>query len=652
MNELLAPFHFLRPFWLFAAIPAFLIAVWLLKRKGSAASWRAAIAPDLIDYLLESTQQARPRWPWLLLAGWLLAVFALAGPTWEKLPQPVLQKRDGLVIVLDLSLSMYAEDIKPSRLQRARFKVIDILKQRREGLTGLVVYSGDAHVVSPLTDDTATIENLVPALAPAIMPNFGSNAAAGIDTALELLRNSGFERGRILLLSDEISEADVDKIAAQIDGEKWQLAIVGIGTAQGAPIPLPGADRAGEKNRNRADSPDSGSFLKQENGTIAIARLHRERLTDLAAKTGGRYADIQVDDSDIAQAISGTALTDDSVRTLEREFDQWHERGPQFVLLLLPLAAFVFRRGWLLVLFLIPFSPPSEAWEWRDLWQRPDQQAQRDFDAGNSKAAAEKFEDANWRAAAQYRAGDFAGAAETLQSIDSVDAHYNRGNALAHEGKLKEAIATYDEALKKNPAMEDARANRDLVERILKQQQQQKNQQPDRQNDSSQEQKPSDDSSRSSTQQNASSDNSSPQNTTRQNPSSPEQQNAAQSQPDENHSSPPDNAHGGASAAENQPGADGKAGEQKSASKSDEQNRDTDTRAQAMNEKGEADQSQTMSNASAENELTPEQQRQQRATEQWLQQVPDDPSGLLRRKFMYESQQRERQATNTGKPLW
>lgn len=658
MNAMLAHFHFLRPLWLLAVIPVLLLAVLLLKRKSSAANWRAAIAPDLIDYLLESTQQIRSRWPWLLLAGWLLAVFALAGPTWEKLPQPVVQKRDGLVIVLDLSLSMYAEDIKPSRLQRARFKVIDILQQRREGLTGLVVYSGDAHVVSPLTDDTATIENLVPALAPAIMPNFGSDAAAGVDSALELLHNSGFERGRVLLLSDEISEDDIDKISARIDGKKWQLAIIGVGTEQGAPIPLP-------------QEANQSGFLKQADGTIAVAHLHRERFNQLAAKTHGHYNDIQIDDSDITQTISNTAIADDTVRTLEREFDQWRERGPQFVLLLLPLAALVFRRGWLLLIFLIPFSMPSQAqeWEqkWRDLWQSHDQQAQRDFNAGNSKTAAEKFDDPNWRAAAQYRSGNFAGAAESLQSIDSADAHYNRGNALAHEGKLDEAIAAYDAALKKNPTMEDARINREIAEQILKQQkQQQKNQSNDQPKDN----KPSDnqpsdnqsnqnaskqDSSRQDSSQQSSSQKESPQQNSvqEQSQSDAEKQNSMQSQG--RAKSEKDNQQANRAEDKNQKTTDEKNAEEKSASKADKKNPDkADQSNLTRNEESQepSQQAKSADQQSAKAKLTPEQQMQQRATEQWLRQVPDDPSGLLRRKFNYESQQRDQQRQNDGKPLW
>ncbi len=654
MSALLAhfsQFHFLRPLWLLAIIPALLLAVTLWQRKGSAANWRAAIASDLIDYLLESTQQLRPQWPWLLLAGWLLGALALAGPTWEKLPQPVLQKRDGLVIVLDMSLSMYAEDIKPSRLQRARYKIIDILRERREGLTGLVVYSGDAHVVSPLTDDTATIANLVPALTPAIMPSYGSNVVAGIDTALQLLRNSGFERGRILLISDEIADDDIDKIASRIDGKQWQLAMIGVGTEQGAPIPLPRVE-------NQARNAGQGGFLKQDNGTIAIAQLHRARFAQLAAKVNGRYDDLSLDDSDIARVLPPVATTDDTVRTLEREFDQWRERGPQLVMLLLPLAAFAFRRGWLLVLFLIPFSAPSHALAWRDLWLRPDQQAQQDFNTGNTKAAAGKFQDPNWRGAAQYRSGDFAAAAQSLQGIDSADAQYNRGNALAQAGKLQEAIAAYDAALKKNPADKDAKANRDLVEKLLKQQQknQQNNSSQQSQKDNKQQdnQQQNDQSGQDQSQQERSQKGQAQDGNSKQ----PQQNSANDSQSKGTQSDQPkngeqsNNSDGQKNPNPNNANEQQQAAAQQNDTESDKQNQD---KAQAMQADQQADKSEQPNDSkqrAAADQLTSEQKMQQRATEQWLRQIPDDPSGLLRRKFLFENQQREQPAQDNGKPLW
>lgn len=664
MNYVLSQLHFLRPLWLLMIVPALALAFALWRRHNSAVNWRAAIAPDLIDYLLEPAQQTRQQWPWLLFAGWLLATLALAGPTWEKLPQPVLQKRDGLVIVLDLSLSMYAEDIKPSRLQRARFKMLDILQKRREGLTGLVVYSGDAHVVSPLTDDTATIANLTPALTPALMPSYGSDAAAGIDSALQLLRNSGFERGRILLISDEIGADDIDKIAARIDGTHWQLAMIGVGTDQGAPIPLPP-----EANQR--------GFLKQNDGTIAVAKLHRDRFLSLAAKIHGRYDDLRIDDSDIERVLPPIITTDDNVRTVEREFDQWRERGPQLVILLLPLAAFAFRRGWLLGLLLIPLSMPSQAWEWRDMWQRPDQQAQQDFNSGDTKAAAEKFQNPVWRGAAQYRSGDFANAAQSLQNVDDADAQYNRGNALAQSGKLQEALAAYDAALAKNPALKDAKANRDLVEKLLQQQkknpqqnnsqqsnsQQNKEQDKEQKNDAQQQSQQAQSGDSKNAQQNNSGDQNASSQSNDQNQDNQKQGNQNQSDKNRddktagrNDQNQPNDANTQDKSQTPQQTAEQQRQDKaaQAAAERDVKNRENkEKNAQsALTDKQNEQQPNSNSQRAAADNLTPEQQMQQRATEQWLRQIPDDPAGLLRRKFLYENRQREQQTQNNGQPLW
>ena len=170
------------------------------------------------------------------------------------------------------------------------------------------------------------------------MPSYGSNAVAGIDTALQLLRNSGFERGRILLISDEIAAADVDKIATLIDGRQWQLSMIGVGTEQGAPIVLPGDAR-------------HGGFVRQ--ATAARSQLRNciatHFLSARAKSNRALRATSALDDSDIARVLPPVATTDEPHARSQREFDQWRERGPQLVMLLLPLAALAFRRGWLLL---------------------------------------------------------------------------------------------------------------------------------------------------------------------------------------------------------------------------------------------------------------------------------------------------------------
>ncbi len=638
--SLLEPFHFLRPAWLLMLLPIAALIFMLYRKASSGVNWRRAIAPELIDYLLEPATEQRRHWLWLAFAGWVLATLALAGPTWEQTPQPALQKRDGLVIVLDLSLSMYAEDIKPSRLQRARYKILDILRQRREGLTGLVVYSGDAHVVTPLTDDSATIANLVPALAPVLMPAFGSNANAGVEQAIQLLRNAGFERGRVLLISDEVDDANSAGIASQIKSTGWQLSILGVGTDQGAPIPIP------------------NGFLKNPNGSIVVAQLHREKFQALAQQLNTRYADLSLDDSDINALLPDSIRDTTATRTLHREFDQWRERGPQFVLLLLPLAAFAFRRGWLLALLLLPLSAPSQALEWRELWQRPDQQAQQLFSTGNTKDAAQKFTDPAWRAAAQYRSGDYDSAAQTLQSLHGADAHYNRGNALAQAGKLQEAIAAYDAALKENPAMEDAKVNRELVQKQLQQQKntppQQNASQQQQQNTTQQQQSAAQQDSDGNQQPGTAQQDNSPNNRS-DNPSN--NQSASREQKDSQRDQSAQNANANDAqhpqptpSTQSEKSAQSEKPNGKPNANSDANNNNTAQSEHALDKK--SGESTAQSNAGI-TEQQRQQLQQQRATEQWLRQIPDDPAGLLRRKFLYESRQQQRGRTTTDdQPIW
>lgn len=636
-------FHFLRPLWLLVIVPALIIATLLWRSRSSDANWRRAVAPELLTHLLDDNRERRQHWPWwLACAGWILSCIAMAGPVWEKLPQPVLQNRDALVIVFDLSLSMTAEDVQPSRLQRARFKILDVLARRHEGLTGLVVYAGDAHIVTPLTDDTATIENMVPALAPNMMPLYGSRVGEGIELAIELLKNSEVTRGHILLISDGIEPSDIDPIRAQLRATSHRLSILGVGTEQGAPIPI------------------EGGFLKQRDGSIVIPQLRGELLQQLASANNGIYRSISVGDDDI-NALLPSALPDsDSLRLTERDFDQWRERGPLLVALLLPLAALAFRRGWLLLamaaLLLLPdarsfaadsdpsavsaASPSANSWidqskeVWRNLWKTPDQQAADALARGDAKTAAQKFTDPAWQASALYRAGDYEKAAQSFQTLrddeDKIpaDADYNRGNALARAGQLEAALHAYDEALQKDSALADAKANRDLVKKLLEQQQNTQSDASayDQQADSSQ-----------SSQDGQQKESSGQQNTSQHNQG--EAQSQSQSQ---QHGERKDQQQDSTSASGQQPEND----EEKSLTQSQEN--------RAGNENNtDATRASEQQSQQSEQQLTPEQQRQQQAMEQWLRQIPDDPSGLLRRKFDYENRQRARRDTREGDgPLW
>ncbi|MEE8320761.1 MAG: VWA domain-containing protein, partial [Gammaproteobacteria bacterium] len=198
-------FHFLRPLWLLALIPL-IIVIWMLAvRKLGSRSWETVCDAELLPFILIGRSIQTRRWSLGLIGSCgLLAILSLAGPTWEQLPQPVFQSQSALVIALDLSRSMEASDIKPSRLERARFKIADLLKLRQEGQTALLVYAGEAFTVTPLTDDTKTIASQLPALTTLMMPAHGSDAGRALKKSEELLKQAGMGEGHILLVTDEV----------------------------------------------------------------------------------------------------------------------------------------------------------------------------------------------------------------------------------------------------------------------------------------------------------------------------------------------------------------------------------------------------------------------------------------------------------------
>ncbi len=461
-TSLLENFHFLRPLWLLALVPAliFIIALWRVNTVVTA--WDKAIDKSLLPFLLDRSKSAAQRTPLLLLlAAWCLSIVAMAGPVWNQLPQPVQKREDALVIVMDLSLSMFAPDHSPSRLDLAKRKLRDILALREEGQTALIVYAGDSHTVTPLTDDVVTIASLVPSLSPNIMPLFGSNPVPAIDMAIGLLDDVEATRGRILLMTDGINGfSEEQRLADRIQDTDYELLIMGIGTEEGAPIQT-----------------SDGSFLTDASGEVVIPTLNRNVLQSLANRTGGLYHDIQLADSDLAYLLSGFDLLDDEELTeVEEEFDVWYESGPWLLLFVVPLVAMTFRRGWLFSLVLLTTSgvmlptQQAEAQVWRDLWLTKDQQAAEAFTEEDHALAASLFESSEWSGAANYRAENYEAAVAAFSASNTPDGHYNRGNALALAGNFAEAIAAYDSALNLDPAHEDAIHNKEIVEQLLEQQ--------------------------------------------------------------------------------------------------------------------------------------------------------------------------------------
>ena len=322
-------FHFLRPYWLFALLPYLLMLILCLRNKLSQGSWNQVCDADLLPYILEQRASKQNRWSILIAAiAALLSIIALAGPVWERIPAPVFRNTSALIIILDLSRSMDATDIKPSRLVRARYKIADILQQRKDGQTALLVYAADTYTVTPLTNDTATINSQLGALTTEIMPAQGSNVVLALQQAIKLFKQAGLQKGQILLVTDSVSLDDAMDTAQSLG--RYDLSILGVGTAAGAPIKLP-----------------AGGFLKDSSGSIVLPRLLTDDLQQLANAGGGKYQTITTDNQDIENLISNLDAAHESQGQQENDLmlDLWQERGPWLLLLVLPFAATLFRRG-------------------------------------------------------------------------------------------------------------------------------------------------------------------------------------------------------------------------------------------------------------------------------------------------------------------
>ena len=567
--------HFIRPLWFVALAPILVLAWFWFRRTRSGSAWQNAISSELLPVLLDVQETRSGQWlRGIMLTAITLAVIGLAGPTWEKLPQNVEQKNDALVVLLDLSLSMWAEDVKPSRIVRARQKITDILRQREEGLTALVAYAGDAHAVVPLTDDVATIENLLGALDPGMMPVLGSNPSHGLEIAKGLFSNANMTEGRILMITDGI-----DRISAvsKHRNRAFPISIIGIGTYEGGPIPL---DSDAEPPR----------YLMTQEGNQVIALLDERRLTEVANLSYGKYSKLSLSDTDFRVALSTPLPTEDASIEVEREFDSWFDQGHWLAAALLPLCLLGFRRGALIMLAFAVATPgfdaaaaPTAASEtapgtiWDKLWWRDDQRAHQALTAGEPERAAILFEDPQWRAVARYRTGDWTDALRGFNQDTTTTGTYNRANAHARLGNYQQALDLYGQVLAAAADHEDAAFNKALVERLLQQQQQQ---QADAQQDSTEKQQK-------------------------------QQSNDSEESPSENQQQSSDQESNESPSQSN---------EEQRESEQDREGEDEDQQRQELVNRDE----------------------KQEALEQWLRRVPDEPGGLLRRKFQHETKQRLR----------
>ncbi len=613
--------HFLRP-WVLLLLPLVGLCWLLLRRLPSTDAWQQLLAPHLYRQLL-AQQPAVRKHSWLMPLMLLLGILAGAGPSWQKLPQPAFQLKRATVLVLDMSMSMRATDIKPNRVTQARFKALDFAREQLEGEMALLAFAGDAYVISPLTPDHNNISLLLPDLKPEIMPVQGSDFASALKMADQLLLQAGYVKGDIVFFTDGFDSQQFIQIRDQLNGFAHRVSVLAFGNTDGAPVQL-----------------ENGELLKDARGSIVLPKVPLTQLKEIASLTGGVFAASTFDNSDVQKLLALPELKlNDTAEQTQMQGDQWQDAGIYLCYLLLLLALWYLRSPQLLMLPLLllvwPQAVPAQqmsgqaapaattqntsedstapAFSWQDLWQSKTAQAKQAYDNGDYNKARQQFNDPLWQGNAAYRAGDYAAAADLFSKDHSAPGQFNLGNSLALQQQYQQALAAYQQAQQQQPNLPGVKENIELMQKMLEQQEQQQSEQN----------KPQD----GDPQQNEDPQNSDQQNADQQNQQQDQQQSSEDSQQQN----------------EQQPTDDADPAQQKQQQMQQAAPQDPAAEQAEPAEQQKAIE-QAWPNASAE---------ESQQLENLLRKVQDEPSLLLKNKMLLEYQKRQQQAIPRGvQPEW
>lgn len=313
----LESFHFLRPGWLLLLLPAALIVVSIVKRQDPMQGWKHIISPGLLKHLVVRREERRSRFRPVLVLGllWLSGIFALAGPTWEKEPSPFTEDQAALFVVLKVTPEMLAEDIQPSRLERAVQKIGDLLALRPGTKTGLIAYAGSVHLVMPLTSDPEIIGYFASVLDPAVMPLEGDDPAAAVALARSRLASSRLP-GSILLVADSVGEESIRQLGATKTDMEADVHVLAVAAGPGVVPPA---------------------------GSPPAPALDEDAMRRAAKAGGGSLVLVSADDSDIRQL---NARIDRSIAAAPLQAgERWKDAGYYLMLAFSLLALLFFRPG-------------------------------------------------------------------------------------------------------------------------------------------------------------------------------------------------------------------------------------------------------------------------------------------------------------------
>lgn len=449
-----AQFHFLRPqlLWLFA--PLLLLVVFSILGKKEDVKWKKVIAPHLRPYMIQKgSESLKSIIQFAMILFLALAILGVAGPTWKMAEVPEKKLETPIVIALDLSQSMMATDIQPNRLERAKFKIKDLLSHNPKGRIGLIGFAGSAHTIVPLTRDYKIINSHLDGLSPSTMPYPGSNLEAALELS-EKTTSITTAQAKLILITDDLDQNTFIQLQRLVTDGNYIVEVIAMNTVSGAKVPT------GRGNQ----------FLKDRNGKLVHSALNTQILNQLNSVEQININPLTLDSSDmelLAKRISENLEFNEENEDIEND---WQDEG---YLLMIPLAFFVllwFRKGWVMYSLIIVVSMSSctgEKESFKDLWVTRDYQAQKMAEQGEFESAADTYENPLRKGVAYYKAGNYEEAIASFQQDTTAMAAYNLGLSYYKNGDYAAADLAFGRAIELDPENELARNNQKLTQRIL-----------------------------------------------------------------------------------------------------------------------------------------------------------------------------------------
>lgn len=450
----LAAFHFLRPLWLLLVLPGALLPWLWARRHDLARRLDGIIAPHLLEHLVITPRDGQRLRPVHLLGGLLvLGGVAAAGPTWQQDRPDFLENRAPLILALDLSPSMAADDVPPTRLEAAKHKLHDLIQRRAGSPVALVAYAGSAHLVLPATEDPGLLDSFLQALSPGLIQREGKDALGAIDIAKRLLAAEQ-SPGTLVLLSDGADATQFDAIGKALSGSDLQVLVLAVGSQDG------GLLKGGQQDSE---------------GRPLLATFDAAGLKGLADAADAPLGSLTLNDDDLDWIELHSQQHFQAARGDDQQLN-WKDAGYWLCWPLLALVVVSIRKGWKvhwLSVWLVAAGiawpgEPARAGMLADAFLTPDQQGRWAFEHGRFPQAAEHFHDPFWKGLAAYQAAQYDVALASFARLDSAPAYFYLGNTYVKLSKFDQAIGAYQQALKRQPAFPEAQANLALAKALQK----------------------------------------------------------------------------------------------------------------------------------------------------------------------------------------